>query len=92
MEDRRSRIRYELRCPVKMVTSQGDMEGETKNVSWDGALILCREPLAPEETFTLTIELPDGFIMDTLAEVVWSTASGPNDKTTASGMGVRFLW
>lgn len=92
MEDRRSRIRYELTCPVKMVTSPGNMEGETKNVSWDGALILCPEPLPPEETFTLTIELPDGFMLDTPAEVVWSIASGPHDKTTPSGMGVRFLW
>ena len=92
MEDRRSRTRFELRCPARMVTPQGNIEGETKNVSGDGAFILCQDPLTPKKNFTLTIEFPDGFIMDTLAEVVWSTVSGPADEITERGMGVRFLW
>ena len=68
------------------------MAGGTKNVSGDGAFILCQKPLAPKENFSLVIEFPDGLIMDTLAEVVWSTGSDPADRITEPGMGVRFLW
>ena len=92
MEERRLRERYELRYPAKIETSQEIFDGETINLSVEGAFIYCQEPLAIKETATLIINFPDGFIMDTLAEVVWSTASESDDDTGPPGMGVRFLW
>jgi hypothetical protein len=92
MDDRRSRLRYVLECLIEVMTPEGTMKGETKNVSVDGAFIICDEPLRPREQVTLAIEFPDGFLMDTEAEVVWSTASGPDNESKPQGMGVKFLW
>ena len=92
MEDRRSRLRYGLICLVEVMTPQGTMKGETKNVSVDGAFISCDEPLRPRENVSLAIEFPDGFLIDTIAEVVWSTASGADSESKPRGMGVKFMW
>jgi len=90
--DRRKRIRCHLECPVKIVTSQGGMVGETKNLSGDGAFICCREPLNQSETMALSVKFPDGFFMEVSSQVIWSCTTGPDDAKRASGMGVRFLW
>ena len=92
MDDRRLRLRYGLECLVEVMTPEGTLKGETKNVSVDGAFIICDEPLRPREQVTLSIEFPDGFLMDTVAEVVWSTASGSDSESKPRGMGVKFLW
>ena len=92
MEERRTRERYELRYPVKIENSQGIFDGETRNLSVEGAFIYCQERIAIKETATLIINFPDGLIIDTLAEVVWSTPPGTDDALEPQGMGVRFLW
>ena len=92
MEDRRSRIRFNVRYPVTITTSRGTMEGETKDMSADGASISCPEPLNPNEPFLLKVEFPTGLSVEVSAEVVWTNIPGPEDEMTARGMGVRFLW
>ena len=39
-------------------TAQGKIKGETLNITVDGALILCQEPLEPEEKVDITIHVP----------------------------------
>ncbi|UCG11001.1 MAG: PilZ domain-containing protein [Deltaproteobacteria bacterium] len=92
MEERRARTRFTVRCPVTVITSDGTIQGETKDLSGDGAFIRCQKPPTPKEILPLIIELPDGFPLDVSAEVVWSNASGPDDEKAPRGMGVRFLW
>ena len=59
MEDRGSRVRFDLRCPVKMVTSERiTMEGETKYLSADGAFICCPDFVSPRESIALAAECP----------------------------------
>lgn len=91
-EDRRSRGRYGATYPVTMITSQGTKQGEMRNVSANGAFIACEEPLDVGEKVCLCIEFRPGVAGEVDAEVIWSNASGPYDKMTPRGMGVRFLW
>ena len=88
--NRRRFMRHHLRYPVSMVTSQGTMSGESKNLSGDGALIRCRQPLSPREGIKLTVKFPDGFSMVVPSEVVWSYKTNGKDEKTLYNMGVRF--
>lgn len=92
MEERRESSRTRADWPVKIITSQGYLEGEAKNVSAKGAFIECENPLDVEERCLLIMEFPRGRMAEIDAEVVWSTAPVANDKSKPQGMGVRFLW
>ncbi len=67
------------------------MAGETKDVSYSGAFIRCRQPLKPKETFELSISVsllcPR---VKATAEVIWSNPSSPDSEHEPRGMGVRF--
>jgi hypothetical protein len=90
--NRRKNTRYYLEWPVSIVTSQGTIVGETRNLSGDGAFISCRHPLSPEEMIALSIRCPDGCFAKVSSQVVWSCMAGSDDEKGLCGMGVRFLW
>ena len=67
------------------------MAGETKDVSYSGAFIRCREPLKPSEVLEVSISVsllcPR---VQATAEVVWTSPSSPDNDHSCRGMGVRF--
>jgi len=89
--NRRRFIRHHLECPVTVITSQTTMSGQATNLSGDGALISCRQPLHPRECVSLTIKFSDGLSLEVPSEVVWSYKTNARDETSLYKMGVRFL-
>ena len=89
--DRRRVIRHFLECPVTVATPQGTMSGHARNLSGDGALICCQQPLDPTAGIDLTIEFSDGFSLEVPSEVVWSYKTNSEDEKNLYKMGVRFL-
>ncbi|UCG12971.1 MAG: PilZ domain-containing protein [Deltaproteobacteria bacterium] len=89
--NRRRFIRHFLECPVTVATPQGTMSGQARNLSGDGALICCQQPLDPREGMDLTIEFSDGFSLEVPSEVVWSYKTNSEDEKNLYKMGVRFL-
>ena len=89
--ERRQHPRAVVSWPVIIKTTRGFMAGETKDVSFSGAFIRCREPLKPSEVFEVSISVsllcPR---VQATAEVVWSSPSSPDDEHSSRGMGVRF--
>ena len=75
-----------------MVTAEGTIEGETKDVSKLGAFIRCQEPLNPSERLILSVKLPVGSPLQVYAQVVWSKIADPTNENAPRGMGVRFMW
>jgi len=67
------------------------MAGETKDISFTGAFISCREPLKPSEVLEVSISVsllsPR---VQAIAEVVWSNPSRSDEEFKPRGMGVRF--
>jgi Tfp pilus assembly protein PilZ len=67
------------------------MSGETRDVSYGGAFIRCREPLKPSEVLEMSISVsllcPR---VQATAEVIWSNHSTSDDELNPRGMGVRF--
>jgi hypothetical protein len=90
-KEKRQHPRVVVTWPVVMKSSRGFMAGETKDVSYSGAFIRCREPLKPKETFEISISVsllcPR---VKATAEVIWSNPYSPDNETKPPGMGVRF--
>ncbi len=89
--ERRLQPRVEVRWPVSMLTSEGSMQGETRDISMQGAFIFCDKPLPLSERFVLSVKAPAAS-MQVLAQVVWASNSSPDKKNESAGMGVRFIW
>jgi hypothetical protein len=90
-EERRSGVRYEVRSPVRIITSRGDMlRGETENLSSQGAFIRTSQPLAPREWFFLEIDFLSGETFRVPASVVWVRPPVPDELGRFRyGMGVQ---
>ena len=84
-------MRHLLECPVTVVTSHGTLSGQAINLSGDGALICCKQPLEPRESLDLTIKFSDGFSLEVPSQVVWSYKTNANEEKSLYRMGVRFL-
>jgi hypothetical protein len=89
--ERRLQPRVEVKWPVTMLTSEGAMKGETKDISMQGAFIYCDKPLPLSERFVLSVKAPAAS-MQVMAQVVWASNSSSDRKNEPAGMGVRFIW
>ena len=89
--ERRLRPKVEVSWPVTMLTSEGSMQGETRDISMQGAFIYCDRPLALSERFVLSVKAPAAS-MQVMAQVVWASNSSLDKKSKPAGMGVRFIW
>ena len=83
--------RVDIRWPVSVVTIEGSMEGETKEISHSGAFIKCSEPLVPGNQFVLTIETPEKGPISLKSVVVWSNSNIPEEKVVTRGMSIRYI-
>jgi tartrate dehydratase beta subunit/fumarate hydratase class I family protein len=90
-KERRLQPRVEVSWPVTLLTSEGAIQGETKDISMQGAFIYCDKPVALYERFVLSVKAPTTS-MQVVAQVVWSNNSSSNKKMGRVGVGVRFIW
>jgi hypothetical protein len=89
--ERRLQPRVEVSWPVTLLTSEGAIQGETKDISMQGAFIYCDKPVSLCERFVLSVKAPTAS-MQVVAQVIWSNNSSPNKKIERVGVGVRFIW
>ena len=90
-KERRLQPRVEVKWPVTMLTSEGAIQGETRDISIQGAYIYCDQPLHLLERFVLSVKAPAAS-MQVMAQVVWSSNSPARQVDEPPGMGVRFIW
>jgi hypothetical protein len=83
--------RTQVKWSVSGITNSGKMQGETQNISLNGAYICCENLLRPDDILLLTVEGPSG-PMQVIARVVWSQADACCAGASASGIGVKFMW
>jgi hypothetical protein len=82
--ERRIFQRAEIKWPVTIQTSQGLIEGKSRNLGAGDAYIYCHQTPKRGELIGLTIKPPDRPSLQITAEVLWK------DKVVPLGMGVRF--
>jgi len=91
VEERRQRTRAGIIWPVSIETSQGIISAKIKNISVEGAFILCQVPLPFKKQFRITIDIPDREPLTLASEVIWSNNSVSEDKIVNRGIGIKFL-
>jgi hypothetical protein len=89
--ERRLQPRVEVRWPVTLLTSEGSVQGETRDISMQGAFIYCDKSLPLSERFVLSVKAPAAS-MQVMAQVVWASNSSSDKKNEPAGIGVRFIW
>jgi len=91
MEEKRIYPRAEIRWPVSAITAKGMIQGETRNISLNGAFVCFEKTLCPNDLMLLTVNGPSGH-MQVIAQVVWSNCCACDEQKSPSAMGVKFMW
>ena len=90
-EEKRQHPRVEISWPAFLEKAEQNQEIQLKDISLGGAFVICQEPLALQDQFKVTFNLPDHGPLQLNAEVVWSNVNMPRNKVVNRGMGIRFL-
>ena len=88
--EKRQFPRVETTWPVIITSPQVTIEGETKDLSIEGALILCQDMPEFNCTFQVVLKPSRQQTIEVNAEKVWSVHINFDGKRILSGMGVRF--
>jgi hypothetical protein len=78
-DEKRIYPRTEIKWPVSVITAKGMIQGETKNISLNGAFICSEKTLCPNDLLLLTVSGPFGS-MQVVAQVVWSNRCAEKSK------------
>jgi Tfp pilus assembly protein PilZ len=90
-QEMRQNPRVAISWQAFLEKSQQSQEVQLKDVSLGGAFVICQKPLALQDQFKITINLPDQGPLQLNAEVVWSNVNMPRDKVVNRGMGIKFI-
>jgi hypothetical protein len=67
------------------------VEGETINITADGVLISCDEPLQLNEVLRISIKPPNHQGIEVTGKVIWSDHYAIDEQDTTFGMGICFV-
>jgi hypothetical protein len=81
----------EVRWPVRIRSEHRTIEGETRNISFDGIYICCDEPLRLNERFRMAISPPHRSSIGLTGRVIWSDMYGLDHEETPFAMGVSLV-
>ena len=82
--------KVDAKYPVVVLTVDGQIQGETKNISTQQAFVRCKDPLRLYDVASMSIQFSKDESILAEAEVIWSNRYGPDDEITPRGMVVRF--
>jgi hypothetical protein len=88
--EKRKLPRIEVRWPVTLMTENGAVEGEARNITIEGVFIHCKERLNVNETFRLLIK-PAGDEIEIMGKLIWSNLDSAADREILPGMGFCFV-
>ena len=81
----------EVRWPVSILSDQGTIEGETRDISFDGIYICVNEPLRLNEKFRMAISPPNQQAIGVTGRVVWSDLYALDEEETPFAMGMSLV-
>ena len=88
--EKRKNPRVDVKWPIKIVTDDDQVVGETVNISLDGMSIYCDDPLPFDEVLSISIEPLNQSVIKLSGKVIWSDSQGV-DEGKSFAIGVSFL-
>lgn len=89
--ERRKAPRINVNWPVTLITSQGTIEGESRNITPSGVFIHCKKKLPEDEVYQMIIKLPNGKQIIVKGQMMWSNLNGREDTGALVDMGFSFI-
>jgi hypothetical protein len=90
-EEKRRHRRIEVRWPISVLSQDGMIGGETRNISVDGVLLWSEKPLRADETLFISLRPPNHQAIEVTGKVIWSDLYGIDDQGTVRCMGICFV-
>jgi len=89
--DRRQMPRINVNWPITIITSQGTIEGESRNITLSGVFIHCKTKLPEDEVYQILIKLPNEKQIVVKGQMMWSNLNGRQDTGVLVDMGFSFI-
>jgi hypothetical protein len=89
--ERRKHHRINVAWPISIILDEEIIEGETINITVDGVLISCEEPLQLNEVLRISISPPNHQGIEVNGKVIWSDNYAIDEQDAAFGMGICFV-
>jgi len=86
--ERRKNPRVEVSWPITIVAETGTIEGEIRNISVDGLLVFCEEPLRLNEVYRMSILPGKHHAIGVSGKIVWADAYCMDEDKAAFGVGI----
>ena len=77
--------------PVSISAGSRVISGVIDNITISNAFVVCQHPLPINSVLQLDIHVPNGQMIHTKGQVLWSNAAISHKNTKKRGMGIRFL-
>ncbi|MCX5877552.1 MAG: PilZ domain-containing protein [Deltaproteobacteria bacterium] len=89
--EKRKAPRINVNWPITIITSQGTIEGESRNITPSGIFIHCKKKLPEDEVYQMIIKLPNGKQIIVRGQMMWSNLNGRDDTGSLVDMGFSFI-
>lgn len=89
--ERRQTLRINVTWPITIITSQGTIEGESRNITPSGLFIHCKSKLPEDEVYQIIIKLPNEKQIIVKGQMMWSNLNGRQDTGAFVNMGFSFI-
>lgn len=89
--EKRKAPRINVTWPITIITSQGTIEGESRNITPSGIFIHCKKKLPEDEVYQMIIKLPNGKQIIVRGQMMWSNLNGREDTGSLADMGFSFI-
>ena len=89
--EKRRHPRIPVRWPITIITDQGTIEGESRNITVEGIFVHCKEELRRGEDYQMIIRIPKQESVLVKGKVVWSNFESMDLNSSYIGMGFSFI-
>lgn len=89
--EKRRHPRIPVRWPVTIITEQGTIEGESRNITVAGVFVHCQEEIHENEVHQMIIKIPKQESILVKGRVVWSNFDSMEETNNYRGMGFSFI-
>jgi Tfp pilus assembly protein PilZ len=90
-DERREMSRIYVAWPIRVITENGTIEGESVNITPSGIFVRSKQVLKEKETYQIIVKLPNEKQVLLKGKLVWSNLNGEERSAAFADMGFSFV-